>query len=577
MKDYRAFMAMSRHWPGLLRDGRAELTLLDFTGGELDRLLCWVAAARTTLDPVTGLHLYWFCPLGQLPEPPAMFAGDWFEDLPGVHRVQSLQDRLTLTVVIGRPSESAGGVDPEKLAADLIVKADLALVLDLDQPVDAFLHPGALVIEPERMEFRTVSRVSPDAHAPSEAWLPGRPSLNSPEGKTSRVLVVGAGIAGMTLAAVLSDQGFEVTVLDARDPLGSDGVHHGHLAAALTPVVSADDNVRSRLSRAGALLADRLWRSMPKSVGWRCGALQLQRPANAKRQVDLESVAAGLGLPRWARWVDASQAGAIAGQPLDRGGLWMPGGWVIRVPSLLQALGQRKGLTVHCAHAHQLTRQAGQWCVLDPDGDVVDRAPVVVLANAGDALSLLQRSGLDIVASGASGELGEDSAAKRLMSMHRLAGEITLIPATDLDQGPRCIVGGDGYVLPAIDGWCVSGGTYVRGEAGAEMSARVTEQGRAQNVERAASLLNRPDLGRKMTVTELARLPGWAGWRAVVSGRLPVVGLVPTHADLYLCTAGASRGLTWSALQAHLIADHLLGRGPALERSLLSSITPQKM
>lgn len=573
MTDYRSFVTVSRHWPRLLREGRAELTVIDLTGRALECLLDWVHAARATLDPATGLHLYWFCQQGQLPAAPTMFGGDWIEDLPGVHRVQSRADQLTLTVVIGRPSESSHDVDPERLAADLVVKADLVLVRDLARCVDAYVRPGALVIEPEQMQLRVVSQVASDAQMSPEAWLRAGLLPKSLSGDADRVLVVGAGIAGMTLAAVLSHQGFDVTVLDERDPLSSEGVHHGHLAAALTPVVSSDDNVRSRLSRTGALLADRLWRHLPEFVGWRCGALQLQRPASAKRQVDLESVAAGLGMPEWAQWVDSHQASALAGHRLDRGGLWLPGGWVVRVPSLLQALGYRSGVTVLKAHAHQLVHQAGQWCVRDQNGDVVVRAPVAVLANAGDALDLLLRSGFSKT------EFEENASLQRLQSMHRLAGEITLIPATELEQGPRCIVGGDGYVLPAIDGWCVSGGTYVRGQASAgefaQLSARTSEQGRVQNVERAASLLNSPDL--KGRIKGLEQLPGWAGWRAVVSGRLPVVGLVPTQANLYLCTAGASRGLTWSVLQAHLIADHLLGRGPALERSLLSNITSQKL
>ena len=568
MTDYRPFVAISRHWPNLLR-GRTELTVMDFTGRALEHLLAWTRAARTTLDPAVGLHLYWFCQHGELPEPPAMFGDDWFEDLPGVHRAQSRADAVTLTVVIGKRSASSIEADIESLAADMMVKADLALVRDLGQPVDAFVCHGALVVEPQRMQVRVAVQVrSAEVDERSKGWLSSEASPRTSLPGARRVLVVGAGIAGMTLAAVLCDHGFEVTVLDSRAPLGNDGVHQGHLAAALTPVVSADDNIRSRLSRAGALMADRLWKGLPQPVGWRCGALQLQRPVSAKRQADLEQVATGLGLPEWAQWVDAGQASALAGQSLSRGGLWLPGGWVVRVPDLLQTLGQRQGLTLLKAHVHHLTRQAGLWCVVDENGDVIERAPVAVLANAADALGMLLRSGLNMAA------YHEDVGVKRLLSMHRLAGEITLIPAADLDQGPRCIVGGDGYVLPAVDGWCVSGGTYVRDVAGADMFAQVSEVGRVQNVQRVASLLDRPNLTDK--IKEVGQLPGWAGWRAVVSGRLPVVGLVPTQADLYLCTAGASRGLTWASLQAHLIADHLLCRGPALERSLLASIAPQR-
>jgi predicted NAD/FAD-binding protein len=41
-----------------------------------------------------------------------------------------------------------------------------------------------------------------------------------PAAKKERILVIGAGIAGLAAAATLQDQGFAVTILEARDRLG---------------------------------------------------------------------------------------------------------------------------------------------------------------------------------------------------------------------------------------------------------------------------------------------------------------------------------------------------------------------
>ncbi|WP_159078917.1 FAD-dependent 5-carboxymethylaminomethyl-2-thiouridine(34) oxidoreductase MnmC [Orrella marina] len=487
--------------------------------------------------------------------------------LPGMHRLDALEFGLVLTLMVRRT-----GSDPGELAAQLCVQADAILTESLgceQEPDEPFagLSPGQLStllradgVVIERASGRIVPGLAVTKMKPMRSpciWLRDDCAVSP----GASVAVVGAGIAGLTVAHALSHRGFAVTVLDEHDPLGPQGVHHGHLAAALTPVISADDNVRSRLSRAGALMADRLWRELPESVGRRCGALQLQKPRGARRQVDLAKVAAGFDLPQWARSVDVREASDLAGCQLDRGGLWMPGGWLIRVPSLLQTLVQQASVTVQVAKVCRVERRAGQWVVFGAHGEALAHAGAVVLATAGDAPSLLARSPVDL-----SGQ-ADDAGIRRMQVMHRLAGEVTWIPEQVIASGPRCILGGDGYVLPAVDGWCVAGGTYVRDAS----QAQVTDQGRAENLQRVASLLNLPDLPGQVG-DGVSSWPGWAGWRAVVPGRLPVVGPVGADPGLFVCTAGASRGLTWSSLQAHLIADLLQARAPALERVLLANI-----
>ncbi|MCD8538133.1 MAG: FAD-dependent oxidoreductase [Burkholderiaceae bacterium] len=318
-----------------------------------------------------------------------------------------------------------------------------------------------------------------------------------------RVLVIGGGICGSTTAAVLAQAGLDVTLFDP----GS--THDGHLAAALTPVISGDDNARSRLSRLGAIEADRFWRSLRAQTGIEfglpCGALQLQRPDGAKRAQDLKAQSLAFNQPDWARWVDRDQASRLAGIELPRGGIWYPGGWLIQVPKLIQALRSISGVHV-VPHAVSCVEQTGQgWLARGEHDQILGQGDAVVLANAFDVLDLLERSGFE----------QSIAACKRLPALHRLAGEVTLLPAHALVGGPQCVVGGDGYVLPAVGGWCVSGGTYVRGAE----TAKCTEAGKRANIDRVSELL-----GMSFELGEDGHLPGWAGWRAVLPGRcLPSV------------------------------------------------------
>ena len=120
-------------------------------------------------------------------------------------------------------------------------------------------------------------------------------------------------------------------------------------------------------------------------------------------------------------------------------------------------------------------------------------------------------------------------------------------------------------MLPEVDGWCVSGGTYLRGAA----VANITEKGVQENLSRAVSLLG---LKTELSVADPSKLPGWAGWRAVLLGRLPAIGPLEGSDGLWIVTGYASRGLTWSALAGELIAGFLASEPLLLESDILNEI-----
>jgi|GEM_PF-1322723 len=507
------------------------------------------------------VNLYAACPVSVVKTLNSHLSGSGVAALPGVYRVRVTETVVLTLRVCNDASEGLGWLE------DMPGKCDVAIVegtgrLDCRWLVDSgWAGNECWLVEFPEISVRKITISANEAQGSFGGKLGPRTVMRSGDD----VAVIGAGIAGMTLAHVLSAGGFKVTVIDSVDPLSGQGTHSGHLAAALTPVVSADDNVRSRLSRAGALAADRLWRNLSPEIGKRCGALQLERLQGERRRVGLAQVADSFGYPEWAQWLDPVKASEIAGVRLDRAALWLPGGWLVKVESLIKELGAGIRVGFVQSFADRLIREAGLWKVVDGHGQVVSSAKAVIVANAGDSTRLLANSGL------LTDQSTVDSKVQRLSSMHRLAGEITAIPANLLHGGPNCIVGGDGYVLPAVDGWCISGGTYVRGT----VDAHTTEQGKRGNVERAASLLAMPELPDVLGPSSrvFQQLPGWSGWRAVVAGRLPVVGPVGDADGVYVSTAGASRGLTWSVLMAELIRDHLQGRFPALEHDLLRAIS----
>lgn len=150
--------------------------------------------------------------------------------------------------------------------------------------------------------------------------------------------------------------------------------------------------------------------------------------------------------------------------------------------------------------------------------------------------------------------------------MYGLRGELTYVDQDCLAGGPRCIVSGDGYVLPAVQGQCVVGGSYLN-EVGSDEAVAVARQ---ENLERGAQLLN-------ITLPPSARAPslltGWGGQRAVIPDRFPVVGPVSGSAGLWVAAGYASRGLTWASLVGDLIAARLTNEPLPLENDIIAKIS----
>lgn len=367
------------------------------------------------------------------------------------------------------------------------------------------------------------------------------------------VVVIGGSLAGAGVAHALALRGRSVVVIDSAGA-GHGMVHRGHLAAALTPVIARDDNPRARLSRAGSGRALARWAQLPAAAApVRCGTVQLERDAG--RMATLGETLHQLQFPSdWVRAVDRDEASALAGMPVARGGVFFADGAIVQPAALIPALLNRPGVRQMAAQVMALQRTDKGWQVLGAQGEVLAQAATVIVANAFGAQTLLRRS-----------ELLDP--LPRMAQMHRLAGQVCALPAQDWAGGPRCIVGGEGYFLPAIQGKCVAGSTY---EHGAETS-QITVAGQQTILAKVAGLL-----GTGASTPVLSEpLEGWAGWRAVLPGRLPAIGPLAHAPGVWVATGYASRGLSWSALSGDIIASALCAEPMPLEADLLAAIAPR--
>lgn len=506
-------------------------------------------------------------------------ADQWPACLPGLHRLEFEGGAVTLTLAFGRAADIApllrARVDayfldgfapdrnPDLWQPELL--RDLSRLAAPDATVATWASAGMVRRGLAQAGFQVGKQpgyggkwsmtvgVRADPTGPiagHEPWLQARAADDAGAGE---VVVVGGGLAGAGIAQALALRGRPVCVIDASGPAAA---HQGHAAAALTPVIARDDNPRARLSRAGSLRALARWAGLPPAAApRRCGTVQLERDAG--RTAALAETLRLLQFPAdWVRAVTRDEAAALAGVPVSRGGLFFADGLLVRPAALVAALLDMPGVRMVTGQAAALRQCGSAWQVLDAGGRLLGQGATVVLANAFGAQALLRASGLL-------------EPLPRMAQMHALAGEVTLLPAHALDGGPRCIVGGEGYLLPALDGWCVAGSTYEHGAA----AAVVSDAGQQAVLHKAARLLDQWPADRPQLTP--GQLPGWAGWRAVLPGRLPAIGPLAHAPGVWLAAGYASRGLTWSALAGDLIAAGLHDEPLPLAADLLAAVAPR--
>lgn len=488
---------------------------------------------------------------------------------PGLHRLEFEGGRVTLTLAFGPARDLApklrAQVDAFFLDGFAPAKNPEMWSVELFKALSYLARRGATAatwcaagavrralqqvgFEVERRpgfagkQHMTVARYAP-AFTPRHA-LQERQTVSA-----RRCVVVGSGIAGAGLAHALRQRGWSVTVVSAS---GLATRTDGHLAAAITPLIARDDNIRARLSRAAVLRARARWAAWLGSPALLpCGTLHLARDeAQAERFADTVQA---LQFPAsWLQYLNAEAASQQAGVRVARSAWWLPQAMRIQpgvmIPALLEGVECRQA-TVSRLHPTQ-----DGWRVDDVHGQCLAEAPVVVLANGGEALQLLTRTGLSA---------GLD--APQFLSSKQVAGQINVFP-TEQSIDVQCVVAGDGYVLPSLAGLTVVGGTYVH-----DLSVPVPNAaGEAVNRAHLQALLPAADVNEA--------LPGglsgqaWAGHRHVLPGRLPVVAEHPAAPGLWVCAGYASRGMSWAALAGDILAAELDVEPQVVETDLLHAL-----
>jgi tRNA 5-methylaminomethyl-2-thiouridine biosynthesis bifunctional protein len=184
----------------------------------------------------------------------------------------------------------------------------------------------------------------------------------------------------------------------------------------------------------------------------------------------------------------------------------------------------------------------------------------------------------------------------RFMEQRCVLGQLTTLDAGNLARlgaWPDCVVTGGGYLLPvAADGAARVGSSYEDACGPLLLRASVHEA----NLGKLAAML--PALAGPLAGIDPAGLGGYVGVRSVSHNRLPLIGQMadelaatvaaaklrgahlrdlPRLPGLYASLAFASRGLTWAALGAEVLASMIEGEPLPVESDLADALDPARL
>jgi tRNA 5-methylaminomethyl-2-thiouridine biosynthesis bifunctional protein len=468
----------------------------------------------------------------------APLLAQWPPLLAGLHRLEFDGGRVILTLAFG---------DAEALLPQLDAPAD-AVFLDGFAParnpamwsagvlreIGRLARPGATaatwsVAAGVRAGLAAAGfevSLRPGFASKREMLAARKPGRYAEPARDRRVVVVGAGLAGTSVAERLASRGWSVRVID-REPGPARGAS-GNPAGVVQPVLNLADAPNARLSRAAFLYAVRRYRGMQALTWDECGVLRIAR--DAAQQARFAQILARLGAPEdFASLLDADGAGARAGRAVAGAGVWFPYGAWVNPPSLCAA-----NLAAH--------------------PDRIDAMFATSIAPAD--LHALAAGTLVVDATGAGLE--------GLLPVAQVRGQVTFLPAAPARQLTVAITG-DGYIAPMPGGGHCAGASF--GHDDPELDVRVREH--AENLARVERML--PGFARGLAP---AALDGRAGLRITTPDRVPAVGLLR---ERYAVATGlGARGLVWAPLCAEVLASQLEDEPLPVERDLAAAIAPAR-
>tara|TARA_R110002073_G_scaffold2938_4_gene19380 strand:- start:155122 stop:157059 length:1938 start_codon:yes stop_codon:yes gene_type:complete len=381
-----------------------------------------------------------------------------------------------------------------------------------------------------------------------------RPHL-SPQ-RSQRIAIIGAGLAGVTTAAALTQRGYQVQLFDRA---GVASGASGNLAGVVYTTPSAHPTPQNRFYQSSYLYALKKFRAMQfpsnEQDGAITGVLQL-----AKNERLAEKALAALRSGLWPAEL-LSEPKINDTRPLKtpenerrtntHGALVLHQAGYISAPQWCGRLVSHANLTIIGKNISQLSHlNNGSWQLTCDDASTAS-FDHVILANAAAALNLVSLPDL---------------------KLKNIRGQVSYVKKTsDSEKWPYAICHA-GYLTPAINGLHCVGATFDIEDS----EPKPRDDDDRKNIEQLKEYL--PKQWRDLGGDDIEIHSRRVGFRCQSTDFLPLVGSLADidkkMSGLWLNIAHGSRGITGTPLSAEILACMINGEPLPIDHDMLAALAP---
>jgi tRNA 5-methylaminomethyl-2-thiouridine biosynthesis bifunctional protein len=381
----------------------------------------------------------------------------------------------------------------------------------------------------------------------------------------TQVIVLGAGVAGATIAGEIQRRGHQVLIIDQHEKAAQE--NSAHQMALAHPMLGRKPTKLQRFTQCANQIAYAQW----SGARLQEKAFEPRPSLNYSEVMDLKSHVTEMGFTD-AELLVLHQEEARLRLNINTPGIVYETAGIYSLPMICQLELQGVQSVWNCEITKIQKTQEG-WQVFNNQMALVASARALILANGLGVGDLLKQVNCDMYLRPVRGQIS----TFQIKKASPLAAFL-----------PTITLRGDGYCLPVqasgTDFWLWKVGSSYDED---ETEKRVRVESHLENSIKAFNLIGCDH----SLIDEMVATDAYVGIRCASKDRLPLIGPIPNQEGLFIATAYGSRGVLWSALGANLIgayldaffagtarlrAGFLPGATIALSSELASSVVPAR-
>ena len=386
-------------------------------------------------------------------------------------------------------------------------------------------------------------------------------------------IVIGGGLAGCTTASSLANNGWKVNLIERKAKIASSASANKKAILHFNPSVSANNILNDFRIRAYLYSVNYFNKYINSNIWNKCSILQLSND-NITKQKQIDVVNSNLYPNDFVKFVDKSTASKLSGIDLCKGGLFFLDSGFVNIIDLCKDIINNNNIIV--SYNTNILRlkwlnDKKLWLVLDNHGNKIDKAPVVVIANAGDAVKFEQVN---------------------KFSIKYLHGQCSLIPESNISKKLKTIIYGKNFITPSVDGVHSLGATFSR-----DINSNNIDNNNKLNFFRLKESI--PILYKSLDF--FSNIDEFYGFRCFSIDDFPLVGQVPNYTKfindykllginaktkfdkrgeylpgLYLNIAHGSHGVMSCLISSELISSFINNRPQSLKKDIIDALNPAR-